>query len=150
MRPGGTCTSSTRTNAFSNASLCVSAATFNGSGPCDPAATQRSTRRLAELKIGVMSILAIVIAAVLIFAVSGSGGFSWQRYPLKAVFTNIAGLNEGAQVRIAGLPVGAVTAIELVGEQVEVTFEIREEMRPRVTSMSVASGAASVSKFPGI
>ena len=99
------------------------------------------TRSLAwaELKIGILSIVAIAIAAALIFAVSGSGGFSWQRYPLKAVFTNIAGLNEGAQVRIAGLPVGAVTAIDLVGEQVEVTFEIREEMRPRVTSMSVAT-----------
>ena len=99
------------------------------------------TRSLAwaELKIGIVSIVAIVIAAALIFAVSGSGGFSWQRYPLKAVFTNIAGLNEGAQVRIAGLPVGAVTDIELVGEQVEVTFEIREEMRPRVTTMSMAT-----------
>src|SRR5688572_1565722 len=99
------------------------------------------TRSLAwaELKIGLLSIAAIAIAAALIFAVSGSGGFSWQRYPLKAVFTNIAGLNEGAQVRIAGLPVGAVTDIELVGEQVEVTFEIREEMRPRVTTMSMAT-----------
>jgi phospholipid/cholesterol/gamma-HCH transport system substrate-binding protein len=99
------------------------------------------TRSLAwaELKIGIVSVVAIIIAATLIFAVSGSGGFSWQRYPLKAVFTNIAGLNEGAQVRIAGLPVGAVTGIELVGEQVEVTFEIREEMRPRVTTMSTAT-----------
>ena len=61
------------------------------------------TRSLAwaELKIGILSIVAIAIAAALIFAVSGSGGFSWQRYPLKAVFANIAGLNEGAQVRIA-------------------------------------------------
>jgi phospholipid/cholesterol/gamma-HCH transport system substrate-binding protein len=99
------------------------------------------TRSLAwsELKIGLLSILAIVIAAVLIFAVSGSGGFSWQRYPLKAVFANIAGLNEGAQVRIAGVPVGAVTGIAFVGEQVEVTFEIREEMQSRVTTMSTAT-----------
>ena len=99
------------------------------------------TRSLAwaELKIGILSIVAVAIAAALIFAVSGSGGFSWQRYPLKAIFPNIAGLNEGAQVRIAGLPVGAVTGIELVGEQVEVTFEIREEMRPRVTSNSMAT-----------
>jgi phospholipid/cholesterol/gamma-HCH transport system substrate-binding protein len=99
------------------------------------------TRSLAwaELKIGLLSILAIVIAAVLIFAVSGSGGFSWQRYPLKAVFTNIAGLNDGAQVRIAGVPVGAVTGVEFVGERVEVAFEIREDMRSRVTTMSTAT-----------
>lgn len=99
------------------------------------------TRSLAwaELKIGLISILAIAIAAALIFAISGSGGFSWQRYPLKAVFTNIAGLNEGAQVRIAGVPVGVVTDIQFVGERVEVTFEIREEMQSRVTTMSTAT-----------
>ena len=99
------------------------------------------TRSLAwsELKIGLLSILAIVIAAVLIFAVSGSGGFSWQRYSLKAIFPNIAGLNEGAQVRIAGVPVGSVTGIEFVGERVEVLFEIREEMQSRVTTMSRAT-----------
>src|SRR5688572_17486987 len=93
----------------------------------------------AELKVGLLSIAAIIIAAVLMFAVSGSGGFSWQRYPLKAVFPNIAGLNEGAQVRIAGVPVGAVTGIEFVGERVEVIFEIREEMQSRVTTMSMAT-----------
>src|SRR5688572_30285344 len=99
------------------------------------------TRSLAwaELKIGLLSILAIVIAAVLMFAVSGSGGFSWQRYSLKAIFPNIAGLNDGAQVRIAGVPVGSVTGIEFVGERVEVIFEIREEMRSRVTTMSKAT-----------
>ena len=99
------------------------------------------TRSLAwaELKIGLLSILALAIAATLIFALSGSGGFSWQRYSLKTVFPNIAGLNEGAQVRIAGVPVGAVTGIEFVGEQVEITFEIREEMQSRVTTMSRAA-----------
>jgi phospholipid/cholesterol/gamma-HCH transport system substrate-binding protein len=99
------------------------------------------TRSLAwaELKIGLLSIAAIVVAAVLIFAISGSGGFSWQRYPLKAVFSNIAGLNEGSQVRIAGVPVGAVTGIEFAGERVEVLLEIRDEMRQRVTTMSTAT-----------
>ena len=92
----------------------------------------------AELKIGLLSILALGIAATLIFALSGSGGFSWQRYPLKTIFTNISGLNEGAQVRIAGVPVGTVTAIDFAGDRVEVSFEVREEMRSRVTDQSTA------------
>ena len=52
------------------------------------------TRSLAwaELKIGIVSIVAIVIAGILIFMVSGSGGFFWQRYSIKTVFANIAGL----------------------------------------------------------
>jgi|SRR5688572_26828144 len=92
----------------------------------------------AELKIGLLSILALGIAATLIFALSGSGGFSWERYPLKTIFTNISGLNEGAQVRIAGVPVGQVTGVAFVGDRVEVWFEIREEMRSRVTDRSTA------------
>ena len=44
------------------------------------------TRSLAwsELRIGVLTISAIVIAAVLIFSLTGTRGFFWQRYPLKS------------------------------------------------------------------
>ncbi len=99
------------------------------------------TRSLAwaELKIGLISIAALALAAVLIFALSGAGGFSWERYALKTVFANTAGLNEGSQVRIAGVPVGTVTEIAFVGDRLEVTFEISEEMRPRVTTGSTAA-----------
>jgi phospholipid/cholesterol/gamma-HCH transport system substrate-binding protein len=99
------------------------------------------TRSLAwsELKIGLLTIVALVLAATLIFALSGSGGFSWQRYSLKTVFTNIAGLNEGAVVRIAGVPVGAVKGISFVGDKVEVTFELSKKMQPRVTTGSRAA-----------
>jgi phospholipid/cholesterol/gamma-HCH transport system substrate-binding protein len=99
------------------------------------------TRSLAwaELKIGLIAIAALALAAVLIFALSGAGGFSWERYALKTVFANIAGLNEGSQVRIAGVPVGTVTEIEFVGDRVEVIFEISNDMQSRVTTGSVAS-----------
>jgi len=98
------------------------------------------TRSLAwsELKIGLVTVVALVLAATMIFALSGSGGFSWQRYPLKTVFTNIAGLNEGAVVRIAGVPVGAVTGVAFIGDRVEVSFEVAKTMRPRVTTGSRA------------
>ena len=98
------------------------------------------TRSLAwsELKIGLLTIVALVLAATMIFALSGSGGFSWQRYPVKTVFTNIAGLGEGSQVRIAGVPVGVVTGMAFVGDRVEVQLEIAESMRPRVTTGSRA------------
>ena len=44
------------------------------------------TRSLAwaELKFGIIAVFAIAMAAVLIFAVGGGGGFFWQNYPLKA------------------------------------------------------------------
>ena len=99
------------------------------------------TRSLAwsELKIGILAIVAMALAATLIFMLSGEGGFFWDRYPLKTVLDNVAGLGEGAPVRIAGVEVGSVTGAQFVGERVEITFEIDEAHRPRVTTMSRAT-----------
>jgi phospholipid/cholesterol/gamma-HCH transport system substrate-binding protein len=99
------------------------------------------TRSLAwaELKIGVVSVVAIVIATLVIFQLSGEGGFFWQRYGVKTIFDDVAGLKEGAPVRLAGMDVGSVTAVELVGDQVEVLMEVNREHRARITSTSVAS-----------
>src|SRR3990172_4884878 len=99
------------------------------------------TRSLAwaELKIGIVSVVALALAATLIFMLSGEGGFSWQRYSLKTVFDDIAGLNEGSPVRVAGVEAGSVTDLGFIGDRVEVTFELAERMRPRVTSGSIAS-----------
>jgi len=99
------------------------------------------TRSLAwsELKIGVMTIVAIAIAAVLIFTLTGTSGFFWQRYPLKTRFANVAGLAPGSPVRVAGVEVGSVKGIEFAGEQVDVVFEVRKDQRPRITDQSVAT-----------
>ena len=66
------------------------------------------TRSLAwsELKIGLLTVFALATATMLIFLLSGEGGFFWQRYSLKTVFPNIAGLKPGAPVRVAGVEVG--------------------------------------------
>jgi phospholipid/cholesterol/gamma-HCH transport system substrate-binding protein len=99
------------------------------------------TRSLAwaELKIGIVSIVALALAATMIFMLSGESGFAWQRYSLKAVFDNITGLNEGSPVRVAGVEVGSVTGIDFMGDRVEVTFDLSERMRPRVTTASTAA-----------
>jgi phospholipid/cholesterol/gamma-HCH transport system substrate-binding protein len=98
------------------------------------------TRSLAwsELKIGVLTIMAIAIAAALIFTLTGSRGFFWQRYALKTRFPNVAGLASGSPVRVAGVEVGSVTAIDFAGEQVDVSFQVKREMRNRITERSVA------------
>ena len=56
------------------------------------------TRSLAwsELKIGLVSVFALVMASLVIFMVSGEGGFFWERYSIKSVFPDIEGLKEGA------------------------------------------------------
>src|ERR1700752_127366 len=98
------------------------------------------TRSLAwsELKVGVLTIVAVVIAAVTIFMLTGSRGFFWQRYNLKTRFTNVAGLKPGSPVRVAGVEGGTVGASDSAGEQVDITFEVNKSMRERITNTSTA------------
>ncbi len=99
------------------------------------------TRSLAwtELKVGVLTITAVVITAVTIFFLTGDRGFPWQRYSLKTRFASVPGLKAGSPVRVAGLDVGTVTNVALAGEQVEVSFEVSQEVRDRITTSSVAT-----------
>jgi phospholipid/cholesterol/gamma-HCH transport system substrate-binding protein len=85
-----------------------------------------------------LTIAAVIITAVLIFSLTGSKGFSWQRYTLKARFPNVAGLASGSPVRVSGVEVGTVKGVEFAGEQVDVIFEVRTTMRPRITDKSQA------------
>jgi len=99
------------------------------------------TRSLAwsELKIGVLTITAIVIAVVTIFMLTGGRGFFWQRYNLKTRFDNVAGLKAGSPVRLAGVEIGTVTSVDdFAGEQIDVAFEVNETARPRITTGSTA------------
>jgi phospholipid/cholesterol/gamma-HCH transport system substrate-binding protein len=98
------------------------------------------TRSLAwsELKIGVLTIVALGIAAVAIFTLTGTKGFFWQRYSLKTRFPSAIGLSVGSPVRVAGLEVGSVKKVELVGEEVDLIFEVNKDQRHLITTASVA------------
>jgi phospholipid/cholesterol/gamma-HCH transport system substrate-binding protein len=99
------------------------------------------TRSLAwsELKIGILTVTALFLAGTMIFLLSGEGGFFWQRYSLKTVFDDIAGLKAGAPVRLSGMEVGSVSSVQFVGTQVEVTMQIAQEHQPRITTESRSS-----------
>jgi phospholipid/cholesterol/gamma-HCH transport system substrate-binding protein len=99
------------------------------------------TRSLAwsELKVGVLTIFAIVIVAITIFMLTGGKGFFWQRYPLKTRFSNVAGLKPGSPVRVAGKEVGSVKDIDFAGEQIDVSFEVNKEVRDKITTESTAT-----------
>lgn len=98
------------------------------------------TRSLAwaELKIGIITVFAVVMAGLLVFAVGGAGGFFWQRYPLKTHFPNIATVKSGTPVRLSGIEVGTVTAIEFNGTGADALFEVTKNVRPLITNRSLA------------
>jgi phospholipid/cholesterol/gamma-HCH transport system substrate-binding protein len=98
------------------------------------------TRSLAwsELKIGLLTLIALTVAGIVIFLLSGEGGFFWQRYELRAKFNDVALLKTGAPVRVAGVAVGAVKDMKFDGAEVEVRFDLSKDMQSRVTDRSVA------------
>src|SRR3981081_949156 len=98
------------------------------------------TRSLAwsELKLGVLTIAAIVIAGITIVLVMGGRGFFWQRYSLKTRFTSVPGLKSGSPVRVAGKEVGTVNEVEFADDQIDVTFQVNKGVGPRMSSCLVA------------
>jgi phospholipid/cholesterol/gamma-HCH transport system substrate-binding protein len=99
------------------------------------------TRSLAwsELKVGVLAITAMVIAAVLIFMLGGQGGFFWQRYHLRTRFPNVYGVKQGSPVRVAGVEQGSVTGMRFVGAEVELDLQLSRTMQERVRAASRAT-----------
>ena len=99
------------------------------------------TRSIAwsELKLGIVGIVALVLAAMMIVAVGGEGGFFPERYPLKARFADAQGLTGGALVRLSGKDVGSVVSAEFNGAEIEITMELNADVRPLVTTESIAT-----------
>jgi phospholipid/cholesterol/gamma-HCH transport system substrate-binding protein len=95
--------------------------------------------RWSELKIGLMAVAALIIAALLILTLSGQGGFWWQRYTIRAKFANAGGVVEGSPVRVAGLPVGSVKHIRFIGPDVHMDLELRRDNMERVRDSSRAT-----------
>ena len=99
----------------------------------------------SELKIGIMAVVALLIAAALILALGGEGGFFWQRYNLRVKFSNAGGVQRGSPVRVAGVTVGAVKDMQFAGSEVDMLLEVREDMQQRIRTTSRATiGAVSL------
>jgi phospholipid/cholesterol/gamma-HCH transport system substrate-binding protein len=92
----------------------------------------------SELKLGIIGIAATVLLIIVIIGVGGEG-FWVERYPLKTQFGDVFGLKPGAVVRLSGKEIGSVTAVEFAGPRIEVTMELLTEVRPLITTESVAT-----------
>jgi phospholipid/cholesterol/gamma-HCH transport system substrate-binding protein len=95
-----------------------------------------------ELRVGVVTIVSLVVLAVTIVYVGSGGGSPFSRkYELKALMADINGLKPGAPVRVGGLEVGTVEKVgfDEKGGMVEVTMKLDREVQPRVTTKSEAN-----------
>ena len=82
----------------------------------------------SQLRVGLTVLFASVTLAVLIFVMSGTGGWFTSKITLRSYLDNAGGLREGAPVRLAGVDIGNVTGVRIVGDKpvtpVEVTMKV--------------------------
>ncbi len=87
----------------------------------------------SQLRVGLTLLFASITLAVLIFVMSGTGGWFTHKITLRSYFDNAGGLREGAPVRLAGVDVGNVTGIRIVGGKpttpVEVTMKVNTKYK---------------------
>jgi phospholipid/cholesterol/gamma-HCH transport system substrate-binding protein len=90
-------------------------------------------------------LVASITLAVLIFLMSGTGGFLTRKIAIKSYFDNAGGLREGAPVRLAGVDIGNVTRIRVVSDPdkkltpVEVTMKVSTQYRDNLRADSITS-----------
>jgi phospholipid/cholesterol/gamma-HCH transport system substrate-binding protein len=110
---------------------------------------QRKELQWAQLRVGAMATVALIVLAVGIFFISGQVGFLTRRYTLKAYFADANGLKEGAEVQLAGVAVGNVSHIMIspypdpnraVEVDMKVTKKYQNEIRDDSEASTVSAG----------
>jgi phospholipid/cholesterol/gamma-HCH transport system substrate-binding protein len=103
----------------------------------------------SQLRVGITVIFASLVLALLLFLMSGTGGFFTRRIALVSYFDNAEGLRIGAPVRLSGVDIGNVSRILIVREKdkqltpVEVVMKVSTKYdfnlrRDSVTSLDTA------------
>ncbi len=95
----------------------------------------------SQLRVGLTVLFASITLAVLIFVMSGTGGWFTSKITLRSYFDNASGLREGAPVRLAGVDIGNVTAVRIVDGKpvtpVEVTMKVNTKYKFNLRKDSV-------------
>ncbi len=103
----------------------------------------------SQLRVGLTVIFASLILALLLFLMSGTGGYFSHRITMVSYFDNASGLRVGAPVRLNGVDIGNVVAIRVVPDKdkqltpVEVIMKVSTKYgfnlrRDSVTSLDTA------------
>ena len=81
-------------------------------------------KRTTELYVGIFIILGILCSGYLIVTLGELNLFKNDRYSVYAYFTSVSGLNNGADVEMAGVEIGKVISIFLDTEQLLAKVEL--------------------------
>jgi phospholipid/cholesterol/gamma-HCH transport system substrate-binding protein len=95
----------------------------------------------SQLRVGLTVLIASITLGVLIFMMSGTGGWFTSKIVLRSYFDNAGGLREGAPVRLHGVDIGNVMAVRIVDGRpatpVEVTMKVNTKYKANLRKDSV-------------
>lgn len=90
-------------------------------------------RNSLETRLGLFFALAL-IAGIVILEMAGTRDLFSKGYPIRARFDNIQELREGDPVKMAGVEVGHIRAIQLAGNKVEVVINVDKKAAVKTDS----------------
>jgi phospholipid/cholesterol/gamma-HCH transport system substrate-binding protein len=94
-----------------------------------------------QLRIGTFILVSLVVFFAIIYLLGARARYFESKYELAAEFTEVAGLIEGATVRLAGVQIGRVTSVVLAPEprgKVRVTMTVARRYHERIRENSEA------------
>jgi phospholipid/cholesterol/gamma-HCH transport system substrate-binding protein len=96
--------------------------------------------------VGLTVIFAVVVLAVLIFLMTGTGGFFTPKIVIRSYFDNAGGIRVGAPVALQGVTVGNVSAVKVVSGHgptpVEIDMKIVKRFATDIPKDAVSSIAS--------
>jgi phospholipid/cholesterol/gamma-HCH transport system substrate-binding protein len=101
----------------------------------------------AQLKVGILGLVALFFVTLLIFLLTGSTRWFENRAPLHVYVTDAAGLTPGSPVRINGINAGKVDTVRLSGltdpqRIIRVDFEVDQDLLKQIPNDSIVSIAS--------
>lgn len=102
----------------------------------------------AQLRVGIVAIVAMVITGVLIFLLTSQSNFFTGEFLLRTYIADSAGMAENAQVRLNGIFIGHIAKVQLSGSRdpkrtVEITMKISRKYLDLIPDDSKAAISAS-------
>ena len=98
----------------------------------------------AQLKVGIVAAIAMIITGVLIVLLTSQNNFLQGKFVLHTFMLDSAGMSSNASVRLNGIEVGHIKKIELSGQKdpkrtVRIDMQVREDFLTLIPQDSVAS-----------
>jgi phospholipid/cholesterol/gamma-HCH transport system substrate-binding protein len=102
----------------------------------------------SQLKAGVVATIAMILAAVLIFLLTGQSNFFQGSFNLRTYMDDSAGMAENAPVRLNGISVGHIDTVKLSGSRdpkrtVEISMNIQNPYLDQIPDDSKAAISAA-------